>query len=163
MKIAVLDETNQNYIRFKKYILDGFLYIRKIECVNINKEKEKLIFENITSITKKNNKLGNILICIDQENIIGYLWYLKQKITPYGGYSYGLEENEYIWVHSVFVDPSMRRQGVGILLYEKLQEICKTQNVNKIYLDVFPNNIKSELFHDKLGFKKDIVIYSKTI
>ena len=150
-------------IKYKKWVLDGFLYIRKIENLETPKKKEEFIYNNINLIAKNEKNNNNILLCFNnKDDIIGYLWYIKQTICPVGVLCYG-EEKEYMWIHSIFVDPSMRKQGVGTYLYKELEKICKEEKIEKIYSDVYFTNKKSEIFHDKLNFKKEMYIYSKTV
>ena len=106
----------------------------------------------------ENKSNGNILVCLDNNNIIAYLWYIKK--IPILVEIYG-EEDEYIWVHSIFVDPSFSSRCRKIL--SKSRRISIKEGINKIYLDVYSKNLKSEKFHDKIGFEKEIYIYSKTL
>ena len=148
---------------FKEWVFNGFLNIIKLEDITINDSKKKKIKKDLEWAVDENNTWHDILICLNEDKIVGYCWYLKQTILPYGGYSYGYEEKPYIWVHSIYTDPAMSRKGVASLLYSKLEEIAKDNNVEKIYLDIFRKNVVSEKFHYKHGFKKDIIIYSKKL
>ena len=148
---------------FKEWVLNGFLEIRKIDKVIVSDSKREEIMNDLEWAVDENNTWRDILICLNEDKIVGYCWYLKQTIMPYGGNSYGDDDKPYIWIHSVYTDPSMGRKGVASLLYSRLEEIAKEEKVSKIYLDMFPQNVISEVFHYKHGFQKEIIIYSKKL
>ena len=160
VNIRFLKRTETDY---KNWVLNGFSAIRKIECVVLTDNDKNEISKDLDWATDDNNTWHNVLICEHENNIVGYCWYLKQNIFPCGGYSYGDLSKPYIWVHSIYTEPNIARKGVATLLYSRLEEIAKEENVDKIYLDVFPKNVISEKFHCKHGYQKEIVIYSKKI
>ena len=144
-------------------------YWEFIRLLRADKRVQSGFIQNTSKISQEQQEKymekynDNYYICLNEDKIVGYCWYLKQTILPYGGYCYGYEEKPYIWVHSIYTDPAMSRKGVASLLYSKLEEIAKDNNVEKIYLDIFRKNVVSEKFHYKHGFKKDIIIYSKKL
>lgn len=160
MLIRFLKQTETSY---KNWVLNGFTVIRKIEGVTLTEDEKNSISKDLDWAVDENNTWHNVLICEENESILGYCWYLKQNIFPCGGYSYGDLSKPYIWVHSIYTDPDTTRKGVATLLYSKLEEIAKTEKVKKIYLNVHPSNVISEKFHYKHGFQKETVIYSKKI
>jgi L-amino acid N-acyltransferase YncA len=148
---------------YKNWIINAFTEIRKIEKVTLTKNEKNEISKDLDWAMDENNTWHNVLICEKNENIIGYCWYIKQTMYPCGGYSYGNLSKPYIWVHSIYTEPNMARKGVATLLYSKLEEIAKQENVEKMYLDIYQTNVISEKFHCKQGFEKEIMIYSKKI
>ena len=157
-------EELKNNIKHKKWVLNGFLYINQIENTINSKEKENIIITDINNIANNTIKDKNIILCFNnKDDIIGYLWYVKQTNNLIELNNYDNIKNEYVWIHSIFVDPSVRKQGVGTYLYKELENICKKQNINKLYLGININNKKAELFYNNLEFKKEMFIYSKNI
>jgi len=136
MLIRFLKRTEIDY---KNWILNGFSAIKKIEGVLLTDNEKNEISRDLHWAADENNTWHNVLICEENENIVGYCWYLKQKIFPCGGYSYGDLSKPYIWVHSIYTDPNTTRKGVATLLYSKFEEISKTEKVERIYLDVHPS------------------------
>ena len=160
MEIRFLKESD---IAFKDWVHQSFIKIREIEEVILDSETSAEIKRDIEWAIDINNTWDNILICLNKEKIVGYCWFLKQRQVPYGGRSYGNESQPYIWVHSIYTDPQFSRKGVATMLYDKLEEIAKSQNIKKIRVDIFPKNVISEKFHYKMGYNKEVVIFSKEI
>ena len=157
MLIEVLNEKNINYYKYKKWICEGYLYLKKIQGLQINKDTQDKIMKNINDLTNSKNTSGDILICLQNKNIIGYLWFIKN-------YNININSFEkYLYIHSVFVDPSCRRSGIGTLLFQKIENICKNENINEIYLDINVKDKKSQLFHTKIGFKEERILYKKNL
>ena len=148
---------------YKDWIINWFGAIRKIEGFTLTDSDKSELKKDLDWAADDNNTWHNVLICEENDNIIGYCWYLKQTIAPCGGYSYSDLKKPYIWVHSIYTEPNMSRIGVASLLYSRLEEIARGENIEKLYLDVCPQNVISEAFHLKKGYQKEIVIYSKKL
>lgn len=69
----------------------------------------------------------------DQQNVVGII---------------GLKENE---VRTFFVDPKYQGQGIGRLLYEKLEEVARNRRISKLVLFSSP---LGEPAYVKFGFIK---------
>ena len=76
MLIRFLKQTENNY---KNWVLNGFTEIRKIEGVTLTKDEKNKIGKDLDWAVDENNTWHNVLICEENENIVGYCWYLKQK------------------------------------------------------------------------------------
>ena len=64
----------------------------------------------------------------------------------------------YIWIIE-----SYRNKGIATILYDKVIDYAKDKKIKKIWLDIYMSNEKSIIFHNKLGFQPQIMLYSKTI
>lgn len=84
------------------------------------------------------------VVCTYKDEIIGYAY----------AHRYG-ERAAYQWdvELSIYLDMNYKSLGVGKLLYNKLIEIVKLQNVRNIYACITSANEKSLKFHEKLGFE----------
>jgi len=160
MEVRILKNSETN---FKEWVLNGFKEVLKIEDIKFTKKDEIYLRNKIDKMTHTDYIYGDIIICVKDSKIIGYLWYNEQKIVPVGGLNYGFKDKNYIWVHSVYTSPDMERKGIASLLYTELEKICKTRDIEKIYLEISPKNPISEAFHGKRGFIRETVIYSKKL
>ncbi len=52
-------------------------------------------------------------------------------------------------VHALFIDPDMRRRGVGKLLWLKVVELAKSKGMTKLHLDADPFAVS---FYEAMGF-----------
>ena len=59
--------------------------------------------------------------------------------------------NNFGEVHSFFIDPDMKRQGIGRLLWNELVKYAKEKKLRKLILDADPTAVP---FYQSLGFKK---------
>ena len=153
----------QNEHFYKTWILNVYNEIVQKETVPLPKNVKDILSKNLDWAVDINNTWHNVLICEENESILGYCWYVKQTQHPLGGCSYPDLSKPYIWVHSIYTDPNNTRKGVATILYLKLEEIAKTENIERIYLDVHPSNVISEKFHYKHGFQKETIVYSKKL
>jgi len=56
-------------------------------------------------------------------------------------------------IQDFFVDPALRRKGVGRALAGKLLEEAKAMRIDRVDLEVFPKNEGAAAFWKKLGFR----------
>lgn len=84
------------------------------------------------------------IVCLYKDQIIGYAY----------AHRYG-ERAAYQWdvELSIYLDMTYKSLGLGKLLYNKVIEIVKLQNVRNIYACITSANEKSLKFHEKLGFE----------
>ena len=158
IKILDTDNIHSKYLtHFKKTILDSYIYIREIENFKINDENKIKILKEIDNITNKYNKKSNILIYLINNNIMGYLWYIKEEINKYDNLGFCNDKKEYVWIHSIFVDPSVRKEGICKSLYMKLKEMCINENIEKIYSNINPLESNKEIFYNKIDLENNII------
>ena len=72
-----------------------------------------------------------------------------EKILGYCGIVMAIDEGD---ITNVAVTPSMRNQGIGKKLLEKLFEETKSRGVNKIFLEVRESNESAIHVYEKVGF-----------
>ncbi|CAK7192287.1 L-methionine sulfoximine/L-methionine sulfone acetyltransferase [Commensalibacter sp. Nvir] len=86
-----------------------------------------------------------ILIARNQnQNVLGYASY--GPFRAYDGYKHTVE-------HSLYIDPSAQRQGIGKRLLEKLMHCAKANQVHVMVACIAENNIASIKLHEGLDFK----------
>ncbi|MDO5009700.1 MAG: GNAT family N-acetyltransferase [Intestinibacter bartlettii] len=84
------------------------------------------------------------VVCTYEDKILGYAY----------AHRYG-ERAAYQWdvELSIYLDMNYKGLGLGSLLYNKVIEIVKLQNVQNIYACITSANEKSLKFHEKCGFE----------
>eukprot|EP01113_Clastostelium_recurvatum_P047193 TRINITY_DN8370_c0_g1_i2.p1 TRINITY_DN8370_c0_g1~~TRINITY_DN8370_c0_g1_i2.p1 ORF type:complete len:169 (+),score=33.61 TRINITY_DN8370_c0_g1_i2:345-851(+) len=92
----------------------------------------------------------------------GFLTFKVSGAHPFG-VSYGPYGNKFAFVDYVYVSPSYRKRGVGSYLYDRLADVCKTIGVPEIILDVYNHNAPSMSFHQGMGFKPFVQLFSKKV
>ncbi len=87
---------------------------------------------------------------IEREN---YTYYFivenGQKIGYFGYYP----NNDHIFLSKFYMVKDYRGKGFGKIAFEKIKEITKENNFNKIQLTVSKQNFKSHAIYEKWGFK----------
>lgn len=109
------------------------------------------------------------LVYISNDEIIGYAYASRSKTRE--AYQWNAEL-------SVYIKSSFQHKGIGKVLYIKLMEILKLQNIRNVYGVITTPNEKSENFHQSFGFTKlgvyhnagyklgawrDVVLFEKSI
>ncbi|MBI5227603.1 GNAT family N-acetyltransferase [Candidatus Micrarchaeota archaeon] len=111
---------------------------------------------------KKAIKDNRIYLAVENSKPIGFIWFIVSTATPFG-VDYGLFDVKYAYIDYVYVEQNSRNKGIGKLLYAKLDEYCKENNIEQILCDIYKINEKSILFHEKMGFSPFVSVYSKKI
>lgn len=93
---------------------------------------------------------------------IGFIGVNISDKIPFG-INYGKSEDPICWISSSFVVPNFRGKGIGKQLYTYAENFAKEKNISELWCDVFVCNEVSTAFHEKLGFKKHIILYKKDI
>ena len=96
--------------------------------------------ERIQTIQKK----YPYLVAVQEGKIVGYAYASQHKSRA--AYQWNVET-------SIYMDRNYQSNGVGSLLYEKLIELLRKQNIRNVYACVTLPNEKSERIHAKFGFK----------
>src|SRR5436190_22048117 len=68
-------------------------------------------------------------------------------------YSPSAEEGRLLVLNDFFVDPAMRRKGVGKALATRLLDEAKAMRVERIDLEVTPTNAAAAAFWRSMGFR----------
>lgn len=72
-------------------------------------------------------------------------------------------ENRDVYLEDLFVNPSVRGQGLGRLLISELTEIAKTEGGRKVYWETHKDNQLARKFYDSVGKLSDFVKYSRPV
>ncbi len=79
-------------------------------------------------------------------------------------YSPSAEHGRLLLVNDFFVDPAMRRKGVGRALATRLLDEAKAMRVERIDLEVTPTNATAAAFWKSMGFRTaGRTVYGKEI
>ncbi len=104
---------------------------------------------NIPDLAEFENRILKIsasypyLVAYRQNEILGYTY-----ASPFKGraaYDWSVET-------SIYVTQNARGSGIGSLLYEKLEEALKKQNICSLYAGITHPNPESIAFHQKCGY-----------
>ena len=81
-----------------------------------------------------------------------------QIVTDSGNCPVGCSYMDFpcLWVSNIYVHESQRGTGVGRFIYQFLAE---KYSEHECWLDVLTSNVKSHLFHTKMGFKPQSCLY----
>jgi len=97
-----------------------------------------------------------------KNQVIGFIWFTMTK-KCFVGIDNCDFDNSYVYISYVWVNKLVRGKGIAKNLYEKVIEYCKTNNIQKVWLDIPLNNKVSIDFHKKIGFEPQMMLYSKNI
>ena len=131
-------------------------------------EENKTSFFSEEKNQEQLNLIGNaisentIIIAENNSEVIGFIWFNVTHKCFYG-LDYGNLENQYMFISYIWVIEAYRNKGIASKLYDKVIDIAKEKNIKKIWIDIYMSNEKSIHFHNKLGFKQQITLYSKDI
>src|SRR5207245_10037199 len=81
---------------------------------------------------------------------------LYRRAVIAGAYAVNSSSAEYgrlLFLNAFFVDPAMRRKGVGRALATRLLEEAKAMRVERIDLEVTPTNTTAAAFWKSMGFR----------
>ena len=142
-------------------IMKGLLEILFIEehkkSFSPEKKQEQLEIINIALNTK------SIIVAENaQQEVIGFIWFTITNKSFYG-LNYGSLEEPYMFISYIWVLESARCKGIARKLYETILTNAKKNNIKKVWLDIYRHNTKSIDFHEKLGFKPEILLFSKNL
>ncbi len=98
------------------------------------------------------------LTCIRQ-----FPWLVWEEDGTVLGYAYGsapFERAAYSWCGevSIYLSPKIQGKGVGRKLYAVLEDILWKQGYRVIYSLITTENTGSLSFHERLGYKKSMVL-----
>lgn len=76
----------------------------------------------------------------------------KEEIIGFTQGGVNIEEKKG-WILSLAIKETVRGNGIGSLLSQKVIELLKSKSMNRIYLTVHPENKSAIGLYNKLGFK----------
>lgn len=83
------------------------------------------------------------LVCTHKNGILGYAYANYHRMRT--AYQWSAES-------TIYLAPQAHRKGIGRRLYQALFEILKLQGYINVYAGVTIPNVKSESFHESMGF-----------
>lgn len=87
---------------------------------------------------------------IDHENYTYYFIVEDGKKIGYFGIA---PHSDHLFLSKIYIEKDYRGKGFGKKAFEKIKEIAKENNLDKIQLTVNKQNFKSILIYEKCGFK----------
>ncbi|MDY3250608.1 MAG: N-acetyltransferase family protein [Candidatus Choladocola sp.] len=84
------------------------------------------------------------LVAVREGKLIGYAY--AHAYRERAAYGWDVET-------SIYLKMGETRGGTGTLLYQRLLELLKRQNVKNVYACITSPNEASERFHEKMGFR----------
>ena len=103
----------------------------------------------------KNRFPGVLLVAREKRTLVGVALAIYQPSAELG---------RMLVIQDFYVDPSVRRKGVGKALAAKLLDEAKAMRIDRVDLEVFPKNEAAAAFWRSLGFRTaGRVIYSKDL
>ena len=155
IKFALVEK---KYNRLQNFLDLWLLYMREI---GDERNDDKILghANKIIEIQEKKhaeNKVYNIELCTQNENIIGFCFYCIAEIKHQNDTEYGLiikplvDYSDYGYILEYYVNPEYRLQGYGKIMFDHIKEIFEKRKIKKI---VLTPNTKAEYFWEKIGFK----------
>lgn len=103
----------------------------------------------------RNRFPGVLLVAREKRTLVGVALAIYQPSAELG---------RMLVVQDFYVDPSVRRKGVGKALAAKLLDEAKAMRIDRVDLEVFPKNEAAAAFWRSLGFRTaGRAIYSKDL
>ena len=75
----------------------------------------------------------------------------NEQIVGFAGVLLNIDEAEIL---NIVTKKEMRQKGIGTLLLKKIMEICKKENIQKIFLEVNEKNAEAVKLYEKACFEK---------
>ncbi len=133
IRFATVEDTEKLLKIYEQYINTNITFEYKLPS------KEEFM-QRIIDISKD----YPYLVLENDNQILGYAY--AHRFKERDAYAWGAEL-------SIYMDKNICAKGYGKKLYSTLIEILKLQGVKTVYACVTGQNINSEKFHEKLGFK----------
>lgn len=101
---------------------------------------------NVINKINDNDEKINMLVAIFKDKVIGVIYgnIILDDSALY---------NPIAYISWIAVDEEKRGKGIGKKLIDHFINWCKDYGVNRIYLDVFSDNISVNKFYNNIGFK----------
>ena len=106
--------------------------------------------KEIVSLTKQHhNDKGTIFLALNEEEVVGFL-----NTTIRVDYVVGSDSDMTGYIEGIFVKETYRKQQVGKALLEASFNYFKSKNITEVGSDAHVDNLLSDTFHKKVGFKE---------
>lgn len=91
----------------------------------------------------------HFMICEEDGEAIGYVWF-QEVFRVDSAFRYS---DNYIYINQISVNKEHRAKGAGKLLFDRVLNFAKDNNINRIGLDYWAKNTGAKAIYDKLGFE----------
>ncbi len=120
------------YVPMKKEHIDGLVEIEE-QCFNSGYAKK-------TFLKELQNKIAIYIVATEEQAVLGYigLWNIC------GGAD----------IIDVAVHREFRRRGIGEGLISKMLDVCKSENIFEVNLEVRASNLAAQNLYKKMGFSE---------
>lgn len=133
VRLATLEDAKEILDIYTPYIMNSNITFEyTVPTVDEFKNRMRLIMKKYPYI---------VAVC--NEKIVGYAYAHEHKERA--AYQWNVET-------SIYVNQELKHQGIGRLLYSKLLQILKVQNIQNVYACVTLPNENSEKIHFAFGF-----------
>jgi diamine N-acetyltransferase len=105
---------------------------------------DKKVYEQL--VTDKNSNFVILSACKDDE-VVGFLLGECQEVHE----SEDFIGRRYFYIRTLAVLETMKRRGIGSLLFNYIKSYCKEKGITDIELDVFDFNQEAIKFYEKHG------------
>jgi len=139
--------TREDYEPYKKLFDEAYTeYLENLRLNNPQQyQKEKQDKREVTrSRFSFYLSTGSSFVAEEKTKVIGYV--ASQTIS----YMHGVDK--LLWIEYMVVKPEHKRQGIATALLHKLIDHAKSNNINRIYTTINPDNTPSIKLHKKAGF-----------
>ncbi len=90
---------------------------------------------------------ATVLVATDDDKVIGF------SIVYISNHPPVLKVERYGHIDSLAVRSEYRRRGVGTAILDKIHEWLESRSIDRIQLNVLPNNVEASSFWRKKGFR----------
>ncbi len=148
MKIKFIPASAKNFNEWIEMIYDLWPH-------HTRQELEKEFLEEL-----KSEKHRHFLAVDENGNYLGFI-----NLSLRFDYVQGASSKPVIYVEGIYVKPEYRKQGVAKQLVQQAEKWALENGCKELASDAEIENITSQKFHEKLGFKKVSVSvhYIKTV
>lgn len=86
--------------------------------------------------------------CLDKQHPVYVIWFEEHPV----GYAVVRVDDDIVWLESIYVIPSMRRNGLAARLFAMVEELAAVLGCDTVYNYVHPNNDAMIAFLKKHGY-----------
>ena len=121
---------------------------------------KRTVAEDVTTKTlsrffDENVRLYSAVAVDNDSKVVGFVnWYPHPSTSSI---------EEIVYLHDLFVDPSIRNKGAGRLLIQHVYEQAKSNGASSVYWHTQFFNHRAQLLYVKVGERTDFVKYNKDL
>ena len=149
MKINIRNAVSEDYENYKALMLQSWKHHITLRPDVYRLSDDFLTVESYSTLLKE----CDVLVAVDDEN------------TMLGAVSYSIMDMKAsiihpfksLWISDLVIDENHRKQGIGSMLMDKIKQIAKDNNVDRIQLNVNALNNGAIKLYEKLGFTPEMI------